>query len=78
VVDAGKKLKITNDIIDESWQPVLANKKIREVMMVHTFDLYLKKCHIRHVLCRVGHPQTKSMLEKFMIFTLIIDYGLRV
>jgi len=29
------------------------------------FELYLKRHRIRHVLCRVGHPQTNGKLEKF-------------
>ncbi|MDR0460117.1 MAG: hypothetical protein LBH62_01575 [Nitrososphaerota archaeon] len=37
---------------------------------MHAFELYLKKCHIRHVLCRVGHPQTNGKLENLEDFVV--------
>ena len=42
-----------------------ANKRDKRGHAVHAFEQYLKKCHIKHVLCRVGHPQTNGKLEKF-------------
>jgi putative transposase len=52
---------VLTDHGSEFW----ANKRDTRGHAVHAFEQYLKKCHIRHVLCRVGHPQTNGKLEKF-------------
>jgi transposase InsO family protein len=32
---------------------------------VHEYELFLRQSGIRHILCRVNHPQTNGKLEKF-------------
>jgi hypothetical protein len=41
-----------------------ANKRDKMGRTEHEFEQYLKRQHIRHVLCRVKHPQTNGKLEK--------------
>jgi transposase InsO family protein len=42
-----------------------ANKRDSKGFAVHEFEQYLKRHNIKHVLCRVNHPQTNGKLEKF-------------
>jgi len=42
-----------------------ANKRDSKGFAEHEFEQYLKKHKIKHILCRVNHPQTNGKLEKF-------------
>jgi transposase InsO family protein len=52
-------------VLTDHGSQFCANKRDKKGYAVHKFELYLKRHHIRHVLCRVGHPQTNGKLEKF-------------
>jgi transposase InsO family protein len=32
---------------------------------MHKYEMFLRQKGIRHILCRVNHPQTNGKLEKF-------------
>jgi len=42
-----------------------ANKRDGKGHAEHEYEQYLIKHHIKHILCRVNHPQTNGKLEKF-------------
>jgi len=42
-----------------------SNRKDKVRPSMHEYELFLRQRGIRHILCRVGHPQTNGKLEKF-------------
>jgi putative transposase len=51
-------------ILTDHGSQFWANKRDKMGCAEHEFELYLRKHGIRHVLCRVKHPQTNGKLEK--------------
>jgi putative transposase len=47
-------------VLTDHGSQFCANKRDKKGYAVHKFGLYLKRHHIRHILCRVGHPQTNG------------------
>ena len=42
-----------------------SSRKDKENFSMHEYELFLRQKGIRHILCRVNHPQTNGKLEKF-------------
>jgi putative transposase len=42
-----------------------SNRKGKVNFSMHAYELFLRQRGVRHILCRVGHPQTNGKLEKF-------------
>ncbi|MDR2720283.1 MAG: DDE-type integrase/transposase/recombinase [Nitrososphaerota archaeon] len=42
-----------------------ANRRDKENNTAHAYEMFLRQRGIKHVLCRVGHPQPHGKLEKF-------------
>jgi len=47
-------------VLSDHGTQFVANKKDSKGHVEHCFGLYLKKHHMRHILCRVKHPQTNG------------------
>jgi putative transposase len=52
-------------VLTDHGSQFFANKRDKKGFAEHHFEQYLKKQCVRHVLCRVNHPQTNGKLEKF-------------
>jgi putative transposase len=46
-------------------KPILANESERHEKGIGQFETYLTDHDIKHILCRVNHPQTNGKLERF-------------
>jgi len=54
-----------HSILTDHGVQFYANKRDKKGFAEHEYEQYLKRYHIRHILCRVNHPQTNGKLEKF-------------
>ncbi|MCL2358997.1 DDE-type integrase/transposase/recombinase [Candidatus Bathycorpusculum sp.] len=54
-----------HSILTDHGTQFYANKRDAQGVAEHEYEQYLKEHHIRHILCRVNHPQTNGKLEKF-------------
>ncbi len=53
------------EVITDHGAEFYANKRDKHGNAKHPFELFCKRKGIKHILCRVKHPQTNGKLEKF-------------
>jgi putative transposase len=52
-------------VLTDHGSQFCSNRKDKGTPSMHAYELFLRQRGIKHILCRVGHPQTNGKLEKF-------------
>lgn len=65
VIDKYGHIRVICEIISDHGTQFTGNKPTKKGQTKHTFSDFLRRHGIKHILCRVKHPQSNGKMEKF-------------